>query len=64
MLYVFDTEGNRIGANDDTDTLYAAIVRLKIPEDGPYLVFATAFDFFRAHEVDWEGGGEFDLEIR
>jgi hypothetical protein len=67
LLYLFDPYGIRVAINDDIDfaarNYYAAIEEYLIPEDGLYLIFATAFDFNRAHTANWANDGEFWLII-
>jgi len=64
LLYLFDTEGNRIAVNDDSEEgLYSAIENIEIPEDGLYLVFGTAWNFDRAYTDEWDSAGTFVLTI-
>lgn len=67
LLYLFDSDGNRIAVNDDIDfaggNYYAAIEDFTIPADGLYLVFATSFDFNRATSDGWANDGTFRFSI-
>lgn len=49
VLHVFAPSGDRIAINDDDEaggTLNSAIPSLELPEDGPYLIFATDVFFY------------------
>ena len=62
LLYVFDRFGNRLAVSSGGptgDDFYAAIEALEVPEDGLYLVFATASNFYQAVQDTWQGYGAF-----
>lgn len=67
LLYLFGPTGERIGVNDDYEGLNAGIANIELPEDGLYLVFATALNYRSVPDfVDDEGeffGGEFTIEL-
>lgn len=64
MLYVFDRFGDRLAVSSGQgDEFYAAIEGLEIPEDGIYLVFATASNFYQAFDDSWQGYGSFVFSI-
>ena len=63
VLHVFAPSGDRIAINDDDDVeggLNSAIRDLELPEDGPYLIFATDVFFYdladEAEAAEYEGG--------
>lgn len=67
ILYLFDTQGNRIAVNDDGDNMgyFSQINRFSLPENGFYFVVATSYGFNTTYETrgDWEGAGTFTLTI-
>ena len=70
LVMLFDSDGNRVAINDDAtiaglpNTTDSAISDFELPEDGAYLVFATAFNFYdlptmpdvEAGADDYDGG--------
>lgn len=46
ILYVFDQNGVRIAYDDDGGDDLNSQLRLNIPRDGEYLIFATVYNFF------------------
>lgn len=65
LLYLFDTNGNRIAVNDDGEGigLYSSIDNIELPEDGLYMVFATSWDFAESYEEEWSNAGSFSIVI-
>ncbi|NJL57857.1 hypothetical protein HC928_24045 [bacterium] len=71
LLYLFDFRGNRLAVDDDTGgtamdgvPLSSLIENFEIPNEGLYLVFATAYNFDEAGEEGWETEGVMDFSIR
>jgi hypothetical protein len=67
LIYVFDRSGNRLAASSggsSADDFYAAIEGFEVPEDGLYLVFATASNFYQAFQDNWQGYGAFVFVIQ
>ncbi len=64
VLHLFDSEGNRIGMNDDAEGrgLFSEIT-FDAPSEGPYLILATAYDFNDSFRPEWSGAGTFTLTI-
>ncbi len=54
LLYLFDREGNRVVVNDDraSGNLSSAIEGYELPQDGTYLIFVTAYNFYDAYMED------------
>lgn len=64
LLYLFDPEGNRVAVNDDNGVdFFSAIEEFEIPQDGLYLIFATAWDYSQAYVGDWTSFGSFIISL-
>lgn len=66
MLYLFDRSGSRLAVSSGgptEDDFYAVISNFEVPEDGLYLIFATASNFYQATEASWQGYGAFVFSI-
>lgn len=63
LLYLFDNNGVRLAANDDSNGLDAEILSFELPEDGIYMIYATSYSFPDAADGSFSGEGDFDLFI-
>ncbi|MEQ8674060.1 MAG: hypothetical protein RLP44_24535 [Aggregatilineales bacterium] len=66
LLYLFDEEGNRVAVNDDRQSgnLASAIEDFELPEDGNYLVFVMAFNFYEAYQDDIVDTGRVNFAVQ
>ena len=63
LLFLFDTEGNRVAVDDDSaGGLDAQISGYVVPEDGTYLLWATTYGFI-SDNVYAEDGSPFTISI-
>ncbi|MBW4436590.1 MAG: hypothetical protein KME04_05620 [Pleurocapsa minor GSE-CHR-MK-17-07R] len=65
LLMLFDTNGVRVGVNDDSPDMDtdSAILGYEVPASGMYLVFATGYGFQNGAMLDMYEGGNFVLNV-
>lgn len=65
LLYLFNPSGQRIAINDDREPgdFSALIDEFEIPDDGTYIVFVTAFNFYDGYQDNLVTTGAIDFSI-